>query len=47
MKIKLSYSLKALENGSQVNIAIAQGGKDQEIYFLKKYFFISGTKFIL
>lgn len=36
MKIKLSYSLKALGNGSQMNIAIAQGGKDQEIYFLKR-----------
>lgn len=36
MKIKLSYSLKALGNGSQINIAIAQGGKDQEIYFLKR-----------
>lgn len=35
-KIKLSYSLKALGNGSQINIAIAQGGKDQEIYFLKR-----------
>ena len=35
MKIKLSYSWKALENGSQINIAIAQGGKDQEIYYLK------------
>ena len=36
MKIKPSYSLKALGNGSQINIAIAQGGKDQEIYFLKR-----------
>ena len=36
MKIKFSYSLKALGNGSQINIAIAQGGKDQEIYFLKR-----------
>lgn len=36
MKIKLSYSLKGFENGSQINIAIAQDGKDQEIYFLKR-----------
>lgn len=35
MKIKLSYSLKALENRSQINTAIARAGKDQEIFFLK------------
>ena len=35
MKIKLRYSLKALENRSQINTAIAQAGKDQEVFFLK------------